>query len=244
MRGVILAAGDGGRFRPYTYRTPKVLIQLRERPLISYPMAAMAKAGISEVGVVVGYQAGRIVEELTEWAPDGMRLEFIYNHEFDGGNAVSVRAARKFTGDSPFMLAMGDHVIEPGVAACLMGAPAHPVVLGIDSAASMESQLSDATKVLVNNKGHLLSIGKDLRRWNAVDIGVFVFQPSVFDVLDDLYSARGMDLELSHAMQHLANRPAGVATCDIEGLFWSDIDTVEDYRSTDDHLKSATNHPL
>ena len=117
MRGVILAAGDGGRFRPYTYRTPKVLIQLRERPLISYPMAAMAKAGISEVGVVVGYQAGRIVEELTEWAPDGMRLEFIYNHEFDGGNAVSVRAARKFTGDSPFMLAMGDHVIEPGVAA-------------------------------------------------------------------------------------------------------------------------------
>ena len=97
MRGVILAAGDGGRFRPYTYRTPKVLIQLRERPLISYPMAAMAKAGISEVGVVVGYQAGRIVEELTEWAPDGMRLEFIYNHEFDGGNAVSVRAA----GSSP-----------------------------------------------------------------------------------------------------------------------------------------------
>ena len=102
MRGVILAAGDGGRFRPYTYRTPKVLIQLRERPLISYPMAAMAKAGISEVGVVVGYQAGRIVEELTEWAPDGMRLEFIYNHEFDGGNAVSVRAARKFTGGQPF----------------------------------------------------------------------------------------------------------------------------------------------
>ena len=244
MRGVILAAGDGGRFRPYTYRTPKVLIQLRERPLISYPMAAMAKAGISEVGVVVGYQAGRIVEELTEWAPDGMRLEFIYNHEFDGGNAVSVRAARKFTGDSPFMLAMGDHVIEPGVAACLMRAPAHPVVLGIDSAASMESQLSDATKVLVDGDGYLRRIGKELRRWNAVDIGVFVFQPSIFATLDHLYAQEGAGLELSRVMQHLADTPYGVTTRDIEGLFWTDIDTLADFKSAYDHLGSATDLPL
>ena len=40
-------------------------------------------------------------------------------------------------------------------------------------------------------------------------------------------------------MQYLANRPQGVATCDVQGLFWSDIDTIEDHRSADEHIRSA-----
>ena len=244
MQGVILAAGDGGRLRPFTYRTPKPLIRLRNRPLISYPLTAMAEAGIREIGVVVGYQAEQLIEGLTGWAPSGVRLEFIHNPQFEGGNAVSVRAARDFTGGRPFMLAMSDHVIEPGVAVRLTGEGEHPALLGVDSAAAMESQLSDATKVLVDGDGYLRRIGKELRTWNAVDIGVFVFQPSIFDTLDCLYKQEGADLELSRVMQHLANQPCGVTTRDIEGLFWSDIDTLEDYKSAHDHLESSADLPL
>ena len=244
MRGVILAAGDGGRLRPFTYRTPKPLIQLRERPLIWYPLTAMATAGIREVGVVVGYRAEQIVEGLTGWAPNGVRLEFIHNPEFEGGNAVSVRAAREFAGAEPFMLAMSDHIIEPGVAVRLMEESEHPAMLGVDSAACMESQLSDATKVLVDDDGFLRRIGKGLRRWNAVDIGVFVFQPSVFATLDRLYAREGSALELSRVMQHLAGTRGGVTTRDIEGLFWTDIDTLADFKSAYDHLCSAEDVPV
>ncbi len=239
MKGVILAAGDGGRLRPFTYRTPKPLITLRDRPLISYPLVAMAEAGIREVGIVVGYQAERIVKGLASWVPHGVRLEFIHNPEFEGGNAVSVRAARDFAGDGPFMLAMSDHIIEPGVAVRLVEGCGHPALLGVDSAACMEGQLSDATKVLVDGDGYLRRIGKGLRRWNAVDIGVFVFQSSVFDDLDDLYKREGAALELSRVMQHLANKPCGVSTRDIQGLFWTDIDTLADFKSAYDHLEST-----
>ena len=244
MQGVILAAGDGGRLRPFTYRTPKPLIRLKDRPLISYPLTAMAEAGIREIGIVVGYRAEQIVEGLVGWAPDGVRLEFIHNPEFDGGNAVSVRAARDFAGGGPFMLAMSDHVIEPDVAIRLVEGCSHPALLGVDSAACMDGQLSDATKVLVDGDGYLRRIGKGLRRWNAVDIGVFVFQPSVFDTLDDLYEQEGAALELSRVMQHLANEPSGVTTRDIEGLFWTDIDTLADFKSAYDHLGSNADLPL
>lgn len=244
MQGVILAAGDGGRLRPFTYRTPKPLIRLRDRPLISYPLTAMAEAGIREVGIVVGYQAEQIVDGLKEWAPHGVRLEFIHNPDFEGGNAVSVRAARDFAGGGPFMLAMSDHVIEPDVAVRLVERCEHPALLGVDSAASMESQLSDATRVLVDGDGYLQRIGKGLRRWNAVDIGVFVFQPSIFATLDRLYAKEGTALELSRVMQHLAKKPGGVTTRDIEGLFWTDIDTLADFKSAYDHLGSATDLPL
>ena len=239
MRGIILAAGDGGRLRPYTHRTPKVLIPLREKPLIWYPLMAMAEAGITEIGIVVGHHAGQVEEELGAWTPDRVRTNYIYNPEFDGGNATSVRAAREFVGHEPFMLAMGDHVIEPGVAFCLAAAPDHPALLGVDSEATMTSQLSDATKVLLDDDGLLVRIGKGLRRWNAVDIGIFRFQPSVFETFDRLYDEDGADLELSRVMQCLAEQPSRVATCDVKGLFWTDIDTLDDYRSADEHLDSA-----
>ncbi len=236
MRGVILAAGDGGRLRPYTDTTPKTLIMLRGRPLIWYPLSAMAKAGITRIGVVVGHKAREVMDGVREWAPEGVQLEYIFNPEYDGGNAVSVRAAREYVGDDDFMLSMGDHVIDPAIAARLAASPSHPATLGVDSRASMPGQLSDATRVFVDPLGRLVRIGKRLRRWNAVDIGVFKFQPSVFDTFDSLYEEEGEALELTRVMRRLAGSEGRVRTCDIQGRFWSDIDTLEDYQATDAYI--------
>lgn len=238
MLGVILAAGDGGRLRPYTDHTPKVLIPMKNRPLIWYPMSAMAQAGITRIGVVVGHKAEQVVEGVFEWAPSGVQVEFIYNPEFDGGNAVSLRAAREFVGSEMFMLSMGDHVIDSSVAACLARSYSPSALLGVDSAATAESQLSDATKVQLDKNGYLVNIGKGLKQWNAVDIGVFKFRPSVFDAIEALYETNGADLELGQLMQYLADQPEGVATCDIRGLFWSDIDTADDYRNAETLISS------
>ena len=234
MRGVILAAGDGGRLRPFTDGIPKVLMNFRDQPLIMYPMKAMAVAGICEIGVVVGYKASDIIESLKLWQPPGIRLDFIYNPEFDGENGVSVRAAREFVGTDDFVLSMGDHVIDLEVVKQIAGADPSPAMLAIDSMAWTDGQLSDATKVLVDRNGYLTDIGKRLEEWNAVDIGLFRFRPSVFDVFDMLYERHGSALELTSVMRYLLGQPYGVTTHDVRGLFWSDIDTEDDYYSADE----------
>ena len=71
-----------------------------------------------------------------------------------------------------------------------------------------------------------------------MDIGVFKFRPSVFDAIDTLYEVHGSGLELGQLMQYLADQPEGVATCDIRGLFLSDIDTADDYRNADALISS------
>ena len=229
MRGVIIAAGDGGRLRPYAGRTPKVLVHFRNQPLIWYPINAMALAGIEDIGVVVGHQADRIIESLMSWRPPGVRFEFINNPEFDGGNGVSVRAARQFVGTDEFVLSMGDHVFNADAVSRVASTDSSPAILAVDSLASTGDQLGDATKVFVDTDAYLIQIGKQLNHWNAVDIGVFRFQPSVFDAFDLLYERHGSELELTWVMRHLIAQPHGVTTCDINGLFWSDIDTEEDY---------------
>lgn len=237
MRAVILAAGDGGRLRPLTDTRPKVLLPIRERPLITYPLAALISEGITDIAVVVGYRARQVMDTLPPWVPDA-RIEFIYNPAYLGGNALSLRAARDFVGDDPFVLCMGDHIIHGNVVAGLLAAHDALVVLGIDSAASLDSQLNDATRVLVDDDGRLLRIGKGLKTWNAVDIGVFRLRPEIFTTLDRLYERHGDELELNDLMQFLASHAPPVATCDVDGLYWTDVDTVEDYRSAEETLES------
>ena len=231
MKGVILAAGDGGRLRPLTDECPKVLLPLWGRPLIAYPLDAMMAAGIRDIAVVVGYRAPQVIEQVSRLVPAWARVEFIHNLEYDGGNAVSVAVAESHVGDSPFVLSMGDHVIDPLVIQCLMGAGQAASVLAVDSLPKLDSQLNDATRVLVNERGELRRIGKGLTDWNAVDIGVFRFHPEVFGVIGTLRRHRGVGLELNEVMQCLADAETPVATQDVKGLYWTDVDTVEDYLS-------------
>ena len=237
MRGVILAAGDGGRLRPLTDSQPKVLLPVQERPLISYPLEALASQGITEIAIVVGYRARQVTEALQSWAPRDCSLEFVHNPDYEGGNALSLRVARDFVGDDPFVLCMGDHIIEPALVSMLLAARPAATTLVVDSEASLESQLNDATRVLIDGDNRLMRIGKRLRTWNAVDTGVFRFTPAVFSTVDELYGDRGDGLELSDVMQFLAARDPHVSTCDASGLFWTDIDTVEDYRSAEQQME-------
>ncbi|MBL8700445.1 MAG: phosphocholine cytidylyltransferase family protein [Alphaproteobacteria bacterium] len=57
MRAVILAAGRGSRMGALTEAKPKCLTELAGRPLLAMQCAALAAAGVSEVGIVTGYRA-------------------------------------------------------------------------------------------------------------------------------------------------------------------------------------------
>ena len=103
MKGVILAAGFGGRLRPLTLSTPKVLLEIGGQSLISYPFEAMRAAGIDDIGVVVGYRADEVSEYVQDMYPG---VTIIHNEHYDGGNAISIYAAREFVSDEPFVLCM------------------------------------------------------------------------------------------------------------------------------------------
>ena len=231
MKGVILAAGDGGRLRPLTRKYPKVLLPMYGKPLISYSIEALVAAGVTEIAVVVGYRASHVVEELPQYVPDGVTVEFVTNPHYLGGNALSVYAAQEFVGTEEFVLCMGDHVIDRDLVRRLLesgpGAPA----LCVDSAPTMDSQTNDATRVVTDHDGSIIHIGKELPVWDAVDTGVFLLGGKVFDAIGELQREYGTGVEMSQAVNLLANNGTRFATVDIHGLFWTDVDTVEDYEA-------------
>jgi choline kinase len=230
----VLAAGNGDRFQTSS-RDSKLLREISGVPLIARTLGSARDAGIGRVHVVIGYQAEAVQAVVERLAPPGLSASFVYNPDWQEENGVSVLAARPLLEGRRFALLMGDHVFEPEALARLLRTPAHAddSLLAVDPRASNLALVSEATKVRLDGD-RITAIGKDLAVYDALDMGMFVFAPGIFDALA-LARAAG-DTSLSGGVRRLAaqGRMRGV---DVGDSLWYDIDTVEDLRTAEALLR-------
>ena len=97
MKGVILAGGKGTRLYPLTRITNKHLLPLYDRPMVTYAVEALVRAGITEVMLVTGgTHAGEFFRLLGNGHEHGIdRLLYAYQEE-EGGIADALGLAERF----------------------------------------------------------------------------------------------------------------------------------------------------
>lgn len=227
-KGIVLAAGDGDRLGYLTISRPKVLLPVNKAPLISYPIKALAAVSITDIAIVIGYLGDKVIEVLGNGNDFGVKLQYIYNPDYLGGNAVSVYKAREWVQGEPVILCMGDHLIDGEIVKCLLDKQTRNETLCIDYAPAHHHQLAEATKVTVDGAGCIKNIGKDLAYWDALDTGVFLLTENFFRALDELIQNHGTNVEISDVIRFLISRGHRFDTCDVSGCFWADLDTEED----------------
>jgi len=228
-KGVILAAGDGRRLAPLTLTCPKVLLPVKDKaPLIRYPIEALVAAGISEIAIVVGYLGDKVIEVLGKGSHFGVRLRYIFNPDYLGGNAISVYKARDWAQGDPIALCMGDHLIGDKLVKRLLDSQTSNETLCVDYTPAQHHQLAEATKVAVDDAGCIKGIGKDLIYWDALDTGVFLLTENFFGALDELIPCLGINIEISDVICFLISQGHRFDTCNASGCFWMDVDTEED----------------
>lgn len=228
-KAVVLAAGDGDRLGPVSNYSPKVLLPIsNQKPLITFPLQALAASGIEEVAIVVGHLGDKVVHALNEGDKFGLKLHFIRNPDYLGGNAVSVWQAKKWAQGEPVILCMGDHIIEVKLIKLLLESRALRETLCVDHTPAPHHNVGEATKVIIDKNGCIKDIGKGLLRWDALDTGVFLLTDNFFQALDELIQCRGHDIEITDVVRFLVGKGHQFHTCDISGCFWTDVDTEED----------------
>lgn len=229
-KGVILAAGDGSRLQPITNNHPKVLLPVQGKPLICYPIDAMAAAGVKQIAVVVGHLATEVKAVLGDGHRFGVRLDYILNPDYDGGNAISVSKVKAWAAGEPFVLCMGDHMIESEIVSRLLANTTFADTLCVDFTPPAHHCLAEATKVAIDSAGYIRRIGKELVDWHALDTGVFLFTERFLNAIDELFPEFGPELEISTVVRFMVSKGDQFATRDVSGCFWIDIDTKEDLK--------------
>src|SRR5688572_12681752 len=114
MKGLILSGGRGTRLRPLTYTSAKQLVPVANKPVLFYGIEAMAQAGIRDVGIVVG----ETHEEIKRAVGDGSRWSVNVTYipqDAPRGLAHAVGISQKFIGESPFVMYLGDNLLNKGL---------------------------------------------------------------------------------------------------------------------------------
>ena len=177
----VFAGGYGTRLRPYTYHTPKPLLEVFGQPLLHYLLRYLRYAGIEHVTVNAAHLAEQFADLPAAGAALGLDVH-VSAQEEPLEHAGDLAFATDFwarVGDEPFAGFNGDTLLwmEPAVlhTAAERVSPEAPVLI-----LTHETE----TNPLHSQEGRLVGVGAHRYRAgeateHADDIGVKVFHPSV-----------------------------------------------------------------
>lgn len=233
---VILAAGNGDRFKNPQHHS-KLLHPVLGQPLILRTLETAAAAGLTSLHVVLGYEAELVRQVIDRHRLPGVSLHFTRNIDWDLENGVSALKARDICTSSRFALLMGDHLFEAAVLQRLLSleVDSRDSVLAIDTATTDPAIASEATKVRLAGD-RIVAIGKHLKTWDALDTGLFLFTPALFDALTEAIDVG--ETTLSAGVERLAAWGM-MRGADIGAAHWCDIDTVDDVDAAERMFRAA-----
>ncbi len=226
LKGLILSGGKGTRLRPITHTSAKQLVPVANKPVLFYGIEAMASAGIENVGIIIAPETG---DEIRAAAGDGsrfgVRLTYIVQDE-PLGLAHAVLTAQPFLGDSPFVMYLGDNLLQGGiedlVTAFRAGEPDALILLTPvpDPEQYGVAELQDGSVVRLVEKPSQPTT-------NLALVGVYMFTPTVHDAARAIEPSGRGELEITDAIQQLVDSGLRVEPHIVKG-WWKDTGRLED----------------
>ncbi|WP_369231821.1 glucose-1-phosphate thymidylyltransferase [Streptomyces sp. R21] len=226
MKALVLSGGAGTRLRPITHTSAKQLVPVANKAVLFYGLEAIAAAGITEVGVIVGDTAVEIQEAVGDGSRFGLKVTYI-PQERPLGLAHAVQIARDYLGDDDFVMYLGDNFIIGGITGIVDDFRTHRPDAQIlltqvpDPRAFGVAELDPAGQVvgLEEKPQHPKS--------DLALVGVYLFTPVIHDAVRAIEPSWRGELEITHAIQHLIDTKADVRSTLIKG-YWKDTGNVTD----------------
>ena len=226
LKGLILAGGKGTRLRPITHTSAKQLVPVANEPVLFYGIRAIADAGITEIGIVVGDTAAEIKAAVGDGAAFGVQVTYIHQSA-PLGLAHAVLESKDFLGDTPFVMYLGDNLILHGIkelvdefrhgdaaAQIMLAAVPNPSSFGV-------ANLDDAGRVVK------LEEKPPAPQSNLALVGVYMFDLPIWDAVAGIAPSPRGELEITDAIQWLVDAGKDVRSHLVTG-WWKDTGKLED----------------
>jgi len=225
MKALILSGGRGTRLRPLTHTGAKQLIPIANKPILFYCIEEIKKAGITDIGIVVGDTKNEIIEAVGDGLKFGVKVTYIYQ-EKPLGLAHAVLISRDYLKDSPFVMYLGDNLVLSGVkefvsefrkgkynSQILLAKVKNPSQFGV---ACLKD---DKVVKLVEKPEEFIS--------DLALVGVYMFDKTIHEAVRAIKPSFRNELEITDAIQWLIDNGKKVKPFIIKG-WWKDTGKLKD----------------
>lgn len=226
MKALILAGGMGTRLKPVTDTLAKHLIPVANRPILFYALDRIRQTGIREIGIVVSPETEDCIRQAvgsgSRW---NIKISYILQCR-PLGIAHAVKSARDFLADSPFLMFLGDNLVQselrqfvdefnihkPDAFILLkeVDDPSAFGIAGIDSCGKVKYVLEKPEKP--ESKMAL--------------VGIYVFSSDIHHAIERIRPSRRGELEITDAIQELLTMNKEIRSNILKG-WWLDAGTED-----------------
>src|SRR3954453_8526932 len=227
LKGLILSGGRGTRLRPITFTSAKQLVPVANKPVLFFGIEAMAAAGIREIGIIISPETG---DDIRAGAGDGsqfgVQLTYIVQDE-PAGLAHAVLTAEPFLGDSPFVMYLGDNLLQGGMEELVEQFREHgPEALILLTPVPDPQNYGVAELGTEGNVMRLVEKPPEPATDLAL-VGVYMFTPLIPGAPRSIKPPRRGELEITDAIQWLVDGGRRVEPHIVRG-WWKDTGLLDD----------------
>ncbi|EJP86436.1 UTP--glucose-1-phosphate uridylyltransferase GalU [Bacillus cereus] len=244
-KAIIPAAGLGTRFLPATKAMPKEMLPIVDKPTIQYIVEEAIESGIEDIIIVTG-KGKRAIEdhfdhsfeleqnllekgkfEILEKVQESSKISIHYIRQKEPqGLGHAVWCARKFIGNEPFAVLLGDDIVQAETPCLRQLIDQYEVtqssVIGVQTVPETETHRYGIIDPLVQ-KGRSYQVSRFVEKpakgtapSNLAIMGRYVLTPEIFMFLEDQQTGAGGEIQLTDAIQRL-NEIQRVFAYDFEG---------------------------
>ncbi|MEK8023952.1 MAG: sugar phosphate nucleotidyltransferase [Candidatus Hydrogenedentota bacterium] len=196
-KGVILAGGMGTRLHPLTRVTNKHLLPVGDQPMIFHPIRTLVDAGITELLIVLGGESvGDFVRLLGDGSEFGLKILYYAHQAKADGIAGALRLAEHFIYGDPFVVMLGDNIVDRSIKPYVDKFSANP-----ERARILLKSVDHPERfgVAVVEKGKITRIVEKPKEkmGNLAVTGIYMYPSDVFEIVRELKPSRRGELEIT-----------------------------------------------
>ena len=232
-KAIIPAAGLGTRFLPATKAMPKEMLPIVDKPTIQYIVEEAIESGIEDIIIVTG-KGKRAIEDhfdnsfeleqnlinkgkfdlLSEVQKSSNMVDIHYIRQKEPmGLGHAIWCARKFIGDEPFAVLLGDDIVRAEIP-CLKQMinqynRCNASILGVQPVKGedvsrygiVDGSMTDSQLYTVHNL--IEKPSQEEAPSNLAILGRYILSPKIFDILSTQKPGSGNEIQLTDAIAEL-----------------------------------------
>ncbi|MDP2943918.1 MAG: nucleotidyltransferase family protein [Candidatus Omnitrophota bacterium] len=231
MKAIILAGGEATRLRPLSYRIPKILFPLRDKPLCLYQIEWLKKYNIRELIFALGYLPDKVKEALGDGKRFGIKIKYVTEAKpLDTAGAIR-NAIDSIKEENSFLVFNGDILTNINISQILDFHKQKKSLLTI-CLVEVKEELRSFGLVICDRQGKIKQFLEkpglgDINKQNKrrlINAGIYVFEPELVKEIPR-HTRYSFEKNLLPALLKKKMKVYGFLACG----YWQDIGTNSRY---------------